>query len=142
MPDTTDRESHTSLADVLSVPLDFLSLLVHRHVWLRSKAAPSGGCVGATDDPSTWDSPLLLNSTQRWGSAATYARNDRLTLPTLPGLYGHFALGSRGLLWSMLGAEVLAAMIDGGASPLEGDLLQAIDPSRFVRQRLRRALPI
>lgn len=84
----------------------------------------------------------LPDETQIARSAATYARNDRLTLPTLPGLYGHFALGSRGLLWSMLGAEVLAAMIDGGASPLEGDLLQAIDPSRFVRHRLRRALPI
>jgi hypothetical protein len=27
-----------------------------------------GGCIGATDDPSSWDSPLALNSTERWGS--------------------------------------------------------------------------
>lgn len=70
------------------------------------------------------------------------ARNDRLALPMQPGLYGHFALGSRGLLWATLGAELLAAMIDGGLPPLEADLAQALDPSRFVRQRLRRGLPI
>ena len=70
------------------------------------------------------------------------SRNDRLPMPLRPGLYGHFALGSRGLLWSILGAEVLAWLLDGGAPPLEADLLGAIDPARFVRQRLRRRLPI
>jgi tRNA 5-methylaminomethyl-2-thiouridine biosynthesis bifunctional protein len=68
--------------------------------------------------------------------------NDRLPLPRQPGLYGHCALGARGLLWSTLGAEVLGAAIDGGASPLPADLLRAIDPSRFLRQRLRRGQPI
>jgi tRNA 5-methylaminomethyl-2-thiouridine biosynthesis bifunctional protein len=70
------------------------------------------------------------------------SRNDKLPMPLRPGLYGHFALGSRGLLWSILGAEVLASLIDGGAPPLESDLLRAIDPTRFVRQRLRQRLPI
>ena len=70
------------------------------------------------------------------------SRNDRLPLPLRPGLYGHFALGSRGLLWSILGAEVLASLIDGGAPALEADLLRAIEPARFVRQRLRQRLPV
>ncbi len=70
------------------------------------------------------------------------ARNDRLPLPRQPGLYGHFALGSRGLLWSILGAEVLAALIDGGAPVLESDLLRALEPTRFVRQRLRHRQPL
>lgn len=69
-----------------------------------------------------------------------FHRNDRLALPRLPGLYGHFALGARGLLWSTLGAEVLAWMIAGGPAPLEADLLRAIDPARFTRQRLRQGL--
>lgn len=70
--------------------------------------------------------------------AAELARNDRLPLPMIPGLYGSFAFGSRGLLWSTLAAEILAATIDGGAAPVETDLLAALDPARFLRQQLRR----
>lgn len=70
--------------------------------------------------------------------AAELARNDRLALPMLAGLYGAFAFGSRGLLWSGLAAEILAAEIDGGAAPVETDLLAALAPSRFIRQQLRR----
>lgn len=70
--------------------------------------------------------------------AAEFARNDRLPLPMLSGLYGAFAFGSRGLLWSGLAAEILAAEIDGGAAPVETDLLAALAPARFLRQQLRR----
>ena len=70
--------------------------------------------------------------------AAELARNDRLALPMLSGLYGAFAFGSRGLLWSGLAAEILAAEIDGGAAPVESDLLAALAPARFIRQQLRR----
>lgn len=70
--------------------------------------------------------------------AAEFARNDRLALPMLAGLYGAFAFGSRGLLWSGLAAEILAAEIDGGAAPVETDLLAALAPARFIRQQLRR----
>ena len=66
-------------------------------------------------------------------------RNDRLPIPTLTGAYGAFAYGSRGLLWAMLGAQVLAAMLEGEPSPVESDLIGALDPARFLRQRLRRA---
>ena len=70
--------------------------------------------------------------------AAEFARNDRLALPMLAGLYGAFAFGSRGLLWSGLAGEILAAEIDGGAAPVESDLLAALAPARFLRQQLRR----
>ena len=43
---------------------------------MRSKAAKGSGCIGTTDDPSSWDSPLALNSTDKWrsgsGSGASY----------------------------------------------------------------------
>ena len=68
-----------------------------------------------------------------------FARNDRLPLPTLPGLYMHAALGARGLVWSMLGAELLADLVEGCAPPIEADLIRALAPERFLRQALRRA---
>jgi tRNA 5-methylaminomethyl-2-thiouridine biosynthesis bifunctional protein len=71
-------------------------------------------------------------------SAAELVRNDRLPLPLLEGLYGAFGYGSRGLLWATLGAEILAAALDGEPAPVESDLLGLIDPTRFVRRLLRR----
>jgi tRNA 5-methylaminomethyl-2-thiouridine biosynthesis bifunctional protein len=57
-----------------------------------------------------------------------------------PGLYGLIALGSRGLTWAALGAELVAGMIEGEPPPLESDLLDATDPGRFALRRLRRGM--
>jgi tRNA 5-methylaminomethyl-2-thiouridine biosynthesis bifunctional protein len=65
-------------------------------------------------------------------------RNDRLALPVLPGLHVAGAFGGRGLLWSVLAAELLAARLDDEPSPLERPLAAALDPGRFLRRRLRR----
>jgi tRNA 5-methylaminomethyl-2-thiouridine biosynthesis bifunctional protein len=51
--------------------------------------------------------------------------------PRLPGLYGLLGLGSRGLVWSSLMAELLASQITGDPLPLERDLVEATDPARF-----------
>lgn len=64
-------------------------------------------------------------------------RNDRLPIPVREGLYGVFAFGSRGQLWSAIAAELLADLLDGDPMPIERDLLGAIDPGRFLRQALR-----
>lgn len=61
-------------------------------------------------------------------------------LPRLPGLYGAFAFASRGLSWTALAAELLASQIEGEPLPLEGALVDAIDPGRFVMHRLRRGM--
>ncbi|CAH0440245.1 bifunctional tRNA (5-methylaminomethyl-2-thiouridine)(34)-methyltransferase MnmD/FAD-dependent 5-carboxymethylaminomethyl-2-thiouridine(34) oxidoreductase MnmC [Ralstonia pseudosolanacearum] len=58
-------------------------------------------------------------------------------LPRVPGLYAALAYGSRGLTWSVLGAELLAAQIDGGPLPLESELAAALDPGRFLMRALR-----
>jgi tRNA 5-methylaminomethyl-2-thiouridine biosynthesis bifunctional protein len=72
-------------------------------------------------------------------AAASGRRFERLTeLPRLPGLYVFRALGSRGIAWAALGAQVLAALIGGAPPPLEARLLQAIDPARFALRRSRR----
>jgi tRNA 5-methylaminomethyl-2-thiouridine biosynthesis bifunctional protein len=60
-------------------------------------------------------------------------------VPRLPGLFVFTALGSRGIAWSALGAQVLASLISGAPAPLEASLIDAIDPARFVSRRVRRA---
>jgi tRNA 5-methylaminomethyl-2-thiouridine biosynthesis bifunctional protein len=42
------------------------------------------------------------------------------------------------LIWAGLGAELLAAQIEGEPLPLEASLVDALDPARFVL-RARRA---
>ncbi|QJR13741.1 bifunctional tRNA (5-methylaminomethyl-2-thiouridine)(34)-methyltransferase MnmD/FAD-dependent 5-carboxymethylaminomethyl-2-thiouridine(34) oxidoreductase MnmC [Usitatibacter palustris] len=49
-----------------------------------------------------------------------------------PGLYVATGLGSRGLLWAPLGAELLVSRIESEPSPLPRDLAGAISPARFL----------
>lgn len=58
-------------------------------------------------------------------------------IPRQAGLYGLLGLGSRGLVWAALSAELLAAQIAGEPLPLEGDLVDAVDPGRFLLRRSR-----
>jgi tRNA 5-methylaminomethyl-2-thiouridine biosynthesis bifunctional protein len=58
-------------------------------------------------------------------------------VPRQPGLFVFTALGSRGITWSALGAQVLASSITGAPSPLEASLLDAVDPARFVSRAIR-----
>jgi tRNA 5-methylaminomethyl-2-thiouridine biosynthesis bifunctional protein len=59
-------------------------------------------------------------------------------LDRLPGAYVACALGSRGLTWSLLAAELLAARIEGEPLPVDASLADAMDPGRYVLQRVRR----
>ncbi|MGH8675358.1 MAG: FAD-dependent 5-carboxymethylaminomethyl-2-thiouridine(34) oxidoreductase MnmC, partial [Burkholderiales bacterium] len=66
-------------------------------------------------------------------------KNPQLaTLARQQGLYGAFAYGSRGLLWSGLGGELLASLIEADPLPLERRLADAIDPGRFLLRARRR----
>ncbi|MEO5697986.1 MAG: bifunctional tRNA (5-methylaminomethyl-2-thiouridine)(34)-methyltransferase MnmD/FAD-dependent 5-carboxymethylaminomethyl-2-thiouridine(34) oxidoreductase MnmC [Burkholderiaceae bacterium] len=70
----------------------------------------------------------------------TSARLDQPRfVPRQAGLFVFSALGSRGITWSALGAQVLACAITGAPMPGEASLLDAIDPARFVSRRARRA---
>ena len=53
-------------------------------------------------------------------------------------LYLHCGLGSRGLSYAPLMAELLAAQICGEIPPLERELCQALSPARFVIRDLKR----
>jgi tRNA 5-methylaminomethyl-2-thiouridine biosynthesis bifunctional protein len=72
-------------------------------------------------------------------ATATLPRDVRLhDLPRRPGLYGLLGLGSRGLVWAALAAEMLASRIEDDPWPVESDLADAIDPARFLLRQHRR----
>ncbi|CAI8740742.1 MULTISPECIES: bifunctional tRNA (5-methylaminomethyl-2-thiouridine)(34)-methyltransferase MnmD/FAD-dependent 5-carboxymethylaminomethyl-2-thiouridine(34) oxidoreductase MnmC [Burkholderia] len=58
-------------------------------------------------------------------------------LPRAAGLYGAFGYGSRGLVWAALGAELIASQLEGEPLPLERELVDAVDPARFLIRALR-----
>ncbi len=70
-----------------------------------------------------------------------YARNDRLPLPRRESLHLLTGLGGRGLLWSMIGAEIIAAQVNDEPPVVEPELEDAVDPARFLKRSLRRSLP-
>jgi tRNA 5-methylaminomethyl-2-thiouridine biosynthesis bifunctional protein len=63
---------------------------------------------------------------------------DLDALPRLPGLYASGAMASRGLTWAALSADIIASEVAGEPMPVERDLLEAVDPARFLARRLRR----
>jgi tRNA 5-methylaminomethyl-2-thiouridine biosynthesis bifunctional protein len=64
---------------------------------------------------------------------------DRLpvlgALPDESGLFACLALGSRGMTWAALAAEIVASGIDGDPMPVERDLLAALGVGRFAARR-------
>ena len=50
------------------------------------------------------------------------------------GVYGAFAYGSRGIIWSALAAEIIASQLEGEPLPVEGKLADALAPQRFARR--------
>jgi len=67
---------------------------------------------------------------------ASPAGVDRVALRE--GVYAIGAFASRGLVWSALAGEIVAAQIGGEPLPVETDLAAAIDPARFIRRARRR----
>lgn len=60
-------------------------------------------------------------------------------MPRLPGLYALLGLGARGMVWSVLAAELLASQMLHEPLPVERDVAQALDPARFAMRALRHA---
>ena len=119
-----------------------------------SRLSPALGTAGSIDPTSlhgrtSWRCtsrdrlPLIgavpLQSDDRGSDAGAASRRDQPRfVPREPGLYVYTALGSRGIAWAALGAQVLASAIGGAPSPIEASLLDAIDPARFMVREGRR----
>jgi tRNA 5-methylaminomethyl-2-thiouridine biosynthesis bifunctional protein len=70
--------------------------------------------------------------------AAAATPNTRLhNIPRQPGLYCMQGFGARGIVWSALMAELLLSQIEGEPLPLERDLVDALDPGRFMIKAAR-----
>lgn len=59
----------------------------------------------------------------------------------LPGVLVVNGFGARGLVWSALAGELIAAQLEDEPLPLESDLIDALDPARFILRPLRREQP-
>ena len=53
-------------------------------------------------------------------------------IPRQPGLYAVSGFGARGLVWASLAGELLASQINGDPLPLESELVDAMDPARYL----------
>lgn len=60
-------------------------------------------------------------------------------IPRQKGLFSLLGLGAHGLSRVIICAEALACQLNGEPAPLEADLLQAIDPARFLLRKHRRS---
>jgi len=154
--DAEHRENLVRLATLLDQPLTSLSpVLSARRVFIDAKneaagethdsdATPVGDavfgraavrCVTGDRMPFVGQLP---DSAAAIAKATAFRGAHLADLPRMPGLFGVFGLGSRGILWSALAAECIANLIEGEPTPIESDLLDAMDPARFLLRQLRR----
>ena len=85
-------------------------------------------------------SPDRLPIVGRVPEALPAGSNARLhALPRQPGLWCVQGFGARGIVWSALMADLLVSQLEGEPLPLERDLVDALDPGRFLLRNARRA---
>ena len=82
--------------------------------------------------------PVVGALPQAHGDAKARGALQLGALQRQPGLFGAFGYGSRGLVWASLAAELLASQVEGEPLPLEGALVDALDPGRFCVRAARR----
>jgi tRNA 5-methylaminomethyl-2-thiouridine biosynthesis bifunctional protein len=90
-------------------------------------------CVSPDYLPLAGPVPDAAAFTERY---ADLARDARQILPArgayLPGLYLSTAMGSRGLSYAALSAELIASQLYGEAPPMPAELSRAVAPARFL----------
>ncbi|KFI06346.1 FAD-dependent 5-carboxymethylaminomethyl-2-thiouridine(34) oxidoreductase MnmC [Massilia sp. BSC265] len=98
-----------------------------------AEGAPLAGRVGFR-----CVAPDRLPLVGRLPDFAAAGSTERLRdVPRHPGLHALLGYASRGLIWAPLGAELLAAQLEGEPLPLETNLVDALDPARFVLRARR-----
>lgn len=92
-------------------------------------------------DPATLDGrvgfrPASPDRLPMVGVMPAVAQAERGTpldeIPRHPGLYAVSGFGARGLVWASLIGELLASQLNGEPLPLETDLVDALDPARYL----------
>jgi tRNA 5-methylaminomethyl-2-thiouridine biosynthesis bifunctional protein len=80
----------------------------------------------------------LIGPAPRADPSPALRRDQTRLIPRHPGLFIMGALGSRGLIWAPLAARMLCAWVEATPMPLEADLLDAVDPARWLVRQARR----
>ncbi|MBE0615778.1 MAG: bifunctional tRNA (5-methylaminomethyl-2-thiouridine)(34)-methyltransferase MnmD/FAD-dependent 5-carboxymethylaminomethyl-2-thiouridine(34) oxidoreductase MnmC [Burkholderiales bacterium] len=112
------------------------------HTVVQANAAELDGAVGfrcAAPDHLPLVGALPDVDAARAGKTALTGA-QLADLPRRDGLYCASAYASRGLVWAALAGEMLASQLEGEPMPLEGDLIDALDPGRFVMKQARRGI--
>ncbi|WP_269533152.1 bifunctional tRNA (5-methylaminomethyl-2-thiouridine)(34)-methyltransferase MnmD/FAD-dependent 5-carboxymethylaminomethyl-2-thiouridine(34) oxidoreductase MnmC [Chitinimonas sp. BJYL2] len=118
-PGQTDAELHTAnlaLLAEMGVPLNAESLVAGRRC----------------ERPGTADRLPVVGPVADAGAFQSKHAGSLHLAPRQPGLYVISGFGARGLVWSGLMAELLASQIEGEPLPLPRELVQAVDPARFL----------
>jgi tRNA 5-methylaminomethyl-2-thiouridine biosynthesis bifunctional protein len=87
--------------------------------------------VSPQSGDTAWPFPDNSRISSTMGSANTRLHD----LPLHPGLWCVQGFGARGIVWSALMADLLLSRLEGEPLPLENDLVNAIDPGRFLLKR-------
>lgn len=86
--------------------------------------------------------PATLDRLPLVGALPSGPGDDKATqlkhLARWPGLHGALGYGSRGLVWAPLMAELLVCSLEAEPLPLESDLVESLDPGRFLLRACRR----
>ncbi len=121
---SSQEDNLARLRSMLGDPSVAVDAPLAGRVGFRSVAPDRLPLIGALPDP------------------AASTRLERLReVPRHAGLYCLLGYASRGLTWAPLAAELLAAQLDGTPLPLEADLVDALDPARFMLRERRRNTP-
>ena len=81
-----------------------------------------------------------MRERQAFRDQAPGAGSRLVDLPRQPGLWCAQGYGARGITWAALMAELLASRLEGAPLPLERDLVDALDPGRFLLRGARRSV--
>jgi tRNA 5-methylaminomethyl-2-thiouridine biosynthesis bifunctional protein len=101
-----------------------------------------GYCAGATPEnvggrvgfrPVSPDKLPIIG--QLYRAEARPQGRDFSAVERCPGLHVASGYGARGLVWSMLMAELLASQLEGEPLPLESELAATVDPARFLLRK-------
>jgi tRNA 5-methylaminomethyl-2-thiouridine biosynthesis bifunctional protein len=127
--DPAPREADAADLQSIAARLGLSCTAQHR------SSSQRAGIRWSTDDRLPIIGPVArpLNAPQAVGTRTDQPR----FVPRVPGLLAFTALGSRGIGWAHLGAQLIVASLRGGPAALESSLLDRVDPARF-RVRIAR----
>ncbi|TGJ98790.1 bifunctional tRNA (5-methylaminomethyl-2-thiouridine)(34)-methyltransferase MnmD/FAD-dependent 5-carboxymethylaminomethyl-2-thiouridine(34) oxidoreductase MnmC [Leptospira langatensis] len=135
-PREKDREELLEYAKKTFLGIDWAKIRVEKEfVGLRSQTKDRFPILGPIHEPKSFEKAY---------SGIGLPKNQKKEFPFLEpekNLYVFGGLGSRGVLTSLLGGEILAAILLGEPLPIENSLYSSLSPARFLYRKIRNLEP-